>query len=385
MKVWLVALVGTVAVTAVGCKKDGEGTVGAGSGSSAALSSAAVAAAAPKVKANPTVLDHLKKISEGCTVRVDSAQTYGCKNKEEDAFKDWIAANKPTDVYETFASVIAGTDEKATAVAIAQADDVWSRMDKDLRKSNATPGASAIFLDALAKDDHFATRLARATTYLATLSGQRARLYTVTDGLKTATARQMSYRSMMTYGRLDVLPKLQEVAKLPDYTIAALAAPREMYEWKPEENAAICPWAKGFLGDAKLEIAAEAGYDMVSCKGEFVDTLLDEGEKRLKDKSFKTPFSSVFREVCFEFMKGVTGQSGRDAQCARNYAFLEKVANDPTVDSKVRGTSLWNIYYQRRDQQTLDLMRKYQNDKDPEVAKQAKDAIKSLTTAYKLK
>ena len=122
----LIIGLGAVVLSTVvaGCKKDGGGAGGAGSASAASATLSSAAAPTAKLASNPTVLDHLKKIGEGCTVRVESAQTYECKNKEEDTFKDWIAANKPSDVYDTFAGVIAGSDERAKAVAIAQADEV---------------------------------------------------------------------------------------------------------------------------------------------------------------------------------------------------------------------------------------------------------------------
>ena len=93
----------------------------------------------------------------------------------------------------------------------------------------------------------------------------------------------------------------------------------------------------------------------------------------------------VFREICFEFIGGITGQAGANPQCKRNYAFLERVTNDESVKPEVRGRSLWNIYYQRRDKESLALMRKYEKHKNPEIAKRAKEAIQSLTTTYKLK
>lgn len=84
-------------------------------------------------------------------------------------------------------------------------------------------------------------------------------------------------------------------------------------------------------------------------------------------------------------MKGVIDKAAREKQCDRVFKFLQDVADNPAIESSVRGLSLWNIYYQRRDQKSLDLMRKYEKNKDPEIQKRAKDAIKSLTTTYKLK
>ncbi|HRG98371.1 MAG TPA: hypothetical protein PLR99_19100 [Polyangiaceae bacterium] len=369
-----------VALAATGCKKKGAAGADAGAGAEAVDPPAAAA-----LKQNPAVLEHLKKLADGCTVSIDSASVYSCKNKEDSAFYDWIRASRPKDLYETYASVIAGTDVKAKAVAISQANNTFSTLDKDLKKANATKAVANAFLDALEKDDSYAVRLAGPTSDLAFLAGQKTRLFKVTDGLHNTPARNTAYRTFMEFGRLDAFEKLKEVAKDKDFTVAALAAPRNMYDWTGAEKAAICPWAKGFLGDASLAIAAEAGYDAIKCKGEYVDALQDEGDKRLKNKQFDEPFAMVFREVCFEFIGGVTGQAGANPQCKRNYAFLERVTNDESVKPEVRGRSLWNIYYQRRDKESLALMRKYEKHKNPEISKRAKEAIQSLTTTYKLK
>lgn len=357
----------------VACQKAGGSKSGAGSGDP------------PKLASNATVLEHLQKIGEGCTVRAESASVYGCKAGQDNALREWVAQAQPKDAFETFAGVIRGTDDKARAVAIASSNGVFSRIDHTLRKANATEGAATVFLDALAKDDAIAPVVAATATHLANLAGERDRLLEVVSALKSKPARNEAYRAMMMYGRLEVLPTLQAAAKVSDHTVAALAAPREMHDWTAKETAAVCPWAKGYLGDERLPVAAEAGNDMVRCKGEWVDALLDEGDKRLAAKQFKAPLSQVFREICFQMMKGVTGAAGQPAQCTRTFAFLEKVVNDASVESAVRGMALWNIYYQRRDQATLDLMRKYQRHPDPEIQKRAKEAIDSLTTTYKLK
>ncbi|MBL8740589.1 MAG: hypothetical protein JNK04_05840 [Myxococcales bacterium] len=377
----LFSLLAAACPEAQGRKNDGDGEGSAG----ASKKSAAVPVPPPKLAANAVVLDHLKKLGEACTVNIASAQAYQCKGREDETLREWVATNKPKDLWETLASVVQNGDEKARAVAIAQLNGTYARMDNDLRKGNATRGVSTALLDALEKNDQHAFALARPATYAATLAGDNERRVRVTDALTNKDAKKQVYRSMMTHGRLELFPEIQKAAKTDELVVAALASPRELHKWTDAERSAVCPWAKGFLGDAKQEVAAEAGYLAVKCKGDLVDALLDEGDRRLAAKDFKNPFAMVFREICFEFMSGVTGQAGLDAQCKRNFAFLEKVANDESVDSKVRGMSLWNIYYQRRNQESLDLMRKYEKHKDPEIQKRAKEAIDSLTTTYKLK
>jgi len=231
-----------------------------------------------------------------------------------------------------------------------------------------------------------ATRLASPVTHLATLSGAFDDLYAVVDAHPTKEARANAYRNLLVYGRLKTFPKLKEIAeKKPDDADAALDAVPKLSKATDEEKAAVCPWARSYLANKDLKIATEAGQDMIFCKGEYIDALLGEAETRLKNKEYKDPFAPVMREPCFEFISNITKKAADEAQCDRVYTFLEKAANDASVDDPIRGLALWNIYYQRRDEKTLKLMRKYEKSPNAAIAKRAKEAIESLTTTYKLK
>jgi hypothetical protein len=281
------------------------------------------------------------------------------------------------------------TDAKMATAAVVALDESKSSIDNALKKDNATAAAYQRAMTLLSKsEDGIASRLTVITTYIATLRGEHAALVKLVDGHKTPSVRIQAYNNMMTFGRMKAFDAEKAIAaKGPaELTIAALGAPRNMYQATAEEKAVYCPWAKGYLGDSNLKIVAEAAYTMINCKGEYINAMLDELEKRhkageIKDRTLLFPA----RETCMSIMSGVVPVQGEAEQCERNYAFLQKVADDEAVPSEARGSALWNIYYQRRDQKTLDLMRKYENHKDPEVQKQAKDAIKSLTTTYKLK
>ena len=342
------------------------------------------AVAPSPLRQNPEVLEHLRKLSEGCTVSIDSASVHSCTNREDSALGDFIRRSRPKDLYETYASLLTSPDPRMRAVAVAAAHSSFAYLDEALRKDNATEPTASAFLDALAKNDGLAVRLAQPAVDFGFMAGRKDRVLSVTDSVNT-NARNVAYRGFMQFGRTDVLPKLKEVAKQPDLAAAAVAAPRSMSSWTESERAQICPWIVGYLSDPANSTAAEAGATAIKCKDAYVDALQDEGERRLANKRFENPFARVFREICFELVAGAPGAVSDSPRCKRNYAFLEKVANDESVTPEVRGMSLWNIYYQRRDKETLALMRRYENHKVFEVAKHAKEAIDALTTTYKLK
>jgi len=334
-------------------------------------------------------VEFMDKIVAGCTVNETSAQVYSCKNKEDNELREWVRKDGPTDLYDTLSELALDKDAKKSGAAIGMADSLFSTRDDAWKEKNATKGATARFLEVVKANDGLrAGKAATIASHFSMIRGKEKRLFKVIEDHKDDKVRAQAYQAYMTFGRLNGFKELERVtkkSKKKEYITAALKAPRNMYKDTDKEKDAYCPWAKGFLGDKDLDIASAAGLVLVKCKGKYIDTLIDEGEKRVKAGEFKRPLSQVYREPCFEFIKDVTKKAARDKQCDRLYTFLQAVADNEKVESGVRGQSLWNIYYQRRDQKTLDLMRKYENHKDPEVQKNAKDAIKSLTTSYKLK
>ncbi|MFO0734641.1 MAG: hypothetical protein U0270_02115 [Labilithrix sp.] len=346
---------------------------------------AAVTGAAPA--ADAVIVEHVKAHAEGCTVSVEQGQAYSCKAGITDAMTKYVRESKPPAFALTLAGLIRKKeDAKMSATAVALLNEELDYLGEDGKRANATPAAVKEVLAALKENaGNRAARIATPASQLATLAGSFDELYSVADAHPTKEARDNVYRNLLVFGRVKAFPKLKLVAAKPEHRSAALDAVPRMAKATDEEKAAVCPWAKTHLADADLEIAAKAGQDMIFCRDEYIDALLAEAESRLKNKQYKDPFAMVMREPCFEFIKLVTPKAGAAKQCDAVYVFLEKAANDPTVDDATRGMALWNIYYQRRDKQTLDLMRKYENHPNKEISKRAKEAIASLTTTYKLK
>lgn len=361
-----------------------------GSASGATSSAAAASSAAPvvaKLAVDSTLVEHVKAHAEGCTVSVEAGQAYACKSGITDAMSKYVREKKPDDFASTMLSLIKKTDDaKVSASAVALFAEQFDYLGEDGKKKNATPAVVKAGLQALKENaGNRATRLASPVTQLATLAGSLDELYAVADAHTVKEARDNVYRNLLVYGRLKAFPKLKLVAQRPEHAVAALDAVPRMASPTAEEKGAVCPWAKGYLASTDAATATKAGWDMVVCKGEYIDALVAEAETRLKNKEFKEPFASVMREPCFEFISDITKKAAADAQCEAVYAFLEKVVNDSAVDDATRGLALFNIYYQRRDDKTLKLMRKYENHANKEVSRRAKEAIKSLTTTYKLK
>lgn len=371
-------LVGTLAISGCG-KKD---TAAAGT-----AGSTSVTAAGPKAPPNAALVERAKAHAAGCTVVVESGQAYTCAAGVSDATNKLVRDTKPNDFASSLADLARGKeDPKLAAAAVAILAENWDYLPEDAKRRNATPYAIEATLAAYQESSGArAVRLAKVATHVATLGNALAKLVATVDAHATKDARDEAYRHMMTFARLEAFPTIKLAGAKKEHADAALDALRNMYKPSEAEKVQVCPWAKGFLGDADGKIAESAGQDMVYCRGEYIDALVAEAEKRLAAGQFKNPFAMVMREPCFQFAGALTPSAADVAQCDRVYAFLEKAANDPKVDDQTRGLALFNIYYQRRDDKTLKLMRRYEKNANKEVAKRAQEAIKSLNETYKLK
>ncbi len=344
---------------------------------------------APALQKNATVVEHLAKIVAGCEVTVPSGLAYKCKNKEDNTLREWVRKEAPADLFDTLVAVAGESDEKMGAAAVAMMASLFTVKDDAWKKKNATPAAATALLEYVKNStDAKGSKMAPYAAHLAFMNDKDKELFAVVEGHKDSGVKIAAYQNYMTHGRLrgfEELKRITQENKDPKVVKAALRAPRNMYKDTDAEKAAYCPWAEAYLEDQNLDIVSAAGYVMVKCRDKYIDRLLEEGEKRQKGGEFKRPFSQVFREPCFQFIKNVTDKAAAEDQCEKVYSFLQGVADDEKVEPDIRGISLWNIYYQRRDQKTLDLMRKYEKHKVKEIADKAQDAIKSLTTTYKLK
>lgn len=328
----------------------------------------------------------LAAIVENCEVNPKGCTVNNCANDEKKALldkfrkKDGEAEKDRGAAVDTFAEALASDDPELQTAAVSV---LYSGF-RTMPETKVPPAAAMRLIEAWKQLPKYqANQSVNAVVHSAMLSGHpavREALYAAIDGHETAS-KESAWRAALTYGRLDALPKLQEVAKRDDerIVVGALSAWRDMYEATDEEKAAICPWLNTYLGDERVDVFEAVGIGHNKCGGEYVAKLLDEGEKRLKDKhEFTRKHYFVFREMCHDFIKG-EDTDGRKAECARNYTYLQAVVDDAEVESKNRALALDAIYYQRRTAETRELAQRYVKNSDPEIAEKAKEIVEKLT------
>lgn len=367
-------------------KKAGEAAAASGGGAGEAATGEVATAAAleqpPQI--DDEIMADLKAIVANCEVNVDGCTVNKCANDEKKKLTDKFQmsggkrAKNHGEAIDTFAAALADADTKLQTAAVSVLYSSYNTMPDT---EAVSPAASKRMIEAWSKLPRYqANQSVRAVVHSAMLTNSDAIAETLYKAIEAHpdASKGSAYEALMTHGRLRALPKLEEVAKSDDEQIAsaALTAFRNMYEATDDEKAKICPWIVSYLGDTRANVYQAAGWGAIRCSGEYVDKLLDEGEKRLENHSFDRTSYFIFRDVCFSFMGEKT--AGQQAQCDRNYAFLQKAVDDDAVDSEFRSLALDAIYYQRRDATTKALASKYTKHKDEKVAERAKEIVEKL-------
>ena len=183
----------------------------------------------------------------------------------------------------------------------------------------------------------------------------------------------------MTHGRMAAFAKVQELVKDPSpaVSLAVLEAPRNMFAWNEAEQAAICPWAVELLKDPRPAVATRAAGLLGSCTGEFVDLLLERGEKSLKAGELKAAEISPYRDLCSPArLRQPAAAMG--TQCERNRKLLTGVINTKKLDSQTRSLALVSLAYQWPDDKTLKLAKSLEKDADKSVAEHATRTVKRI-------
>jgi hypothetical protein len=239
--------------------------------------------------------------------------------------------------------------------------------------------AKALLAAAVKLPNPLARQAVPGAVHAMMVAGNPSDAYALLDQADAAEIRPLGYRYVMTQGRLAAFPKVQEMVKDPSIALvfAALEAPRNMYAWDDAEKAAICPWASGILSDPRPNVASRAAGLLASCGAEFVDTLLERGEKALKAGQFTAGELGPYRDLCSPGALKATGAPSAK-QCERNRKLLTDVVGAKKAEGQARALALVSLAYQWPDAKTLKLARSLEKNGDPALAERAVSVVKRL-------
>jgi len=330
-------------------------------------------------QADPELLAAVDAVIANCTVDAKGGSLTACAAEEHKKLRAAVK-DKQMESLPTFAVLLGDEDPNKVFVAATLLMEEYRSLGDD---PEVDPVVAKALVEGFAKTDGYtAARAAPSVSMAATASGDDAvveAMFAAANANDNDNAKTAAYRYALRYGGLAALPKVQQAAKSdePRLVAAAVQSYREVNSPGSELKEAVCPWAEGYLTNDDDYVRQQAGWVAIKCGGTHIDKLLEVGESRLEAHEFNNGDYLVYRDICFSFMGEDT--AGTEEQCERNYAYLQKAADDGEVASSDRGLALFAIYYQRRDDETKKLAGKYKNHKDPELKKRANEILESLS------
>ncbi|HEY3494173.1 MAG TPA: hypothetical protein VGK73_05785 [Polyangiaceae bacterium] len=367
----VVLLFGLIAalVLTVGCKKKDE------TPSAPAPSASAQRAAPPAPNVDQKLLAELEELAKVC--QADAARgTLECPNGEQNRLSGEFVSRR-RDRAKATATLAAALSSEKPGLRAAGANLLHSAF-RAPWGTNLPPGsvapadADALLRAVLALPKAQALPTLPAAVHASVIAGRGDALLAALDKLGDAQLRTSAIRYLMSHGRLQVFPKIQEYGAAEDLqlVLSALESPSNMYNWTSAEQAAICPWAGSFLDDKRPPVAAKAGALLGNCGGEQVDRLLEKGEASLKAGEFSSTELAAFRDLCAQHRRSRPGSPSPE-QCARVRKLLENVTRNAALTEQAQTTALAALAYQWPDDATLKLARRLAKDPKQKLAESA--------------
>ena len=333
---------------------------------------------APAPQTDPELNKALTAITTRCAViEMPYGNPRECSDDPLGHFNRRARELGPVASLHTTATAMLAEDPKQAAVAANRLHNVVTPLLREVDPTQkAVHGETVTLLfkslDQLAPEP--LQQAAEAIVLAAYLADRQEELLGHLEQLASSSVRAEAYRHLTTFGRLEALPTLKQLAQDHDVGLvsAALDAPRQLPAPTDAELGQLCSWAASYLPHNALRVAEAAGKTMAWCGGPYIQTLLAEGQRRLKARRLLLPFSRVYRAIC-------EAPRATPSQCERNLVFLRGIVDDPAVPVRVRTDALWNIYLQRRSPETLALMRAWSKSDNTAIRDRAARAVFLMT------
>lgn len=363
-----------------GCKKSAQQAAPQASASSAVLDK-------PPANVDGQLWSELVALPQACKVD-EQRGTVTCTQGEQRKLISAFSSNQRSRI-KALPTIIAALDSKKPPLQTVTANLLYSAFrasfGPEVKAGDVNAkDANELLTATLALPKALSRQALPAAVHAAMLAGQSDALYTALEKVDDPQLRSVAVRNFMVYGRLAAFKKIQELAKddASHLSPAALESPTNMLNWSTEEQAAICPWATSLLPDTRPLIASKAASLLGNCSGEFIDKLLDSGERSLAENKFTSAQLGGYRDLCSPNRRG-RQSSASEQQCARCRKLLEKVAEAKSVDQQTRGMALGSLAYQWPDEKTIALSKRLEKSPDAalvEIAKRTSQRLEQRKT-----
>lgn len=285
-----------------------------------------------RVQVDQEIMDAIKAVSKNCSVDMRYAFVRNCKGGEDVKLSDIISTKTVPLSIGTISVALNDPDEKVRVVACKllyrEIRDNISSLENNTEQ--VSTGAVDNLLKGMANiHGYVAMYAAEAVTHIAVLKGREQDLYKMLKEHPQDIVRVHGYSHLMRFGRLRVFDKVNELSKSTDtrVALAALDAPRSMNMYTDNEKKVICPWAQTYLNNNDLQIAFRAGAILNICGGKFIDSVLNECEKKAGEGNLKAPFSYVLTNFTFSCTQMFgSPPTGTKEQCERREMLIKKIS-----------------------------------------------------------
>jgi hypothetical protein len=207
-------------------------------------------------------------------------------------------------------------------------------------------------------------------------------VFKVLDGFQDKRVAVAGYRNVMIDGRVRVLDKIDSLVKSAqlELALAAVDAVTVMGGRTVEENAKLCTWASGLLGDTRPLVQMRVAGLLASCGTKHIDALLVVDEKRQLERKPLIAGFDVYRDVCDHTVKNAFGNATA-AQCARLKRLASNTVNDPNFTERDRANALNLLATQFPGKDVLAVAEQLADNTLPALARQARSVVQDLSGA----
>ena len=267
-----------------------------------------------------------------------STNNYGwkieaCKNDELKKAQKFVVEKSLKDTLPTLTVALGDKDQKKASLSVYLINKVaWDKGFKELAQN------PQLISDKVAKklienfkaqsDKSWIQYGVKGITHVGVIKGLSSDLFAIADSAKPGShVKHGIYANSLLYGRLNLLPKLQALAKSQNSQdqFTAIGSVDSLREGITDaEKDAVCKWlATDNLSHTDEFVTAEVTARIASyCKGEFLDKSLDLIDKKIKDAKGKKIHGS-YKYGLIWITCPPSGRGTQD-QCKRKDALLKK-------------------------------------------------------------
>lgn len=330
------------------------------------------------------LLGQIREIAMSCDVDI-GASNVTCKNRNLEKLSEQFStgARSRSKAIDTLAYALTSSDEKILTVS---AELMHRGFRPPINEKDAQPvrkqAALSLVKSLTTFSDEQALDAAPGVLFAALQAGADQEVYQAIENHKYKRLVPRTYRYLMAAGGMRTWDKVQELARQERLEIAtaALEAPSLMKPRSADENTKICDWYKAMSSDSREVIADRAESYLVSCGPTYVEPLLATDEAALKDKSTTAIGVDRYQQMCVPTKDAA---NPTPEQCERLKRVLTGVIADKRFEPVTRSMALASLGSNFVEKETLTLLKKHVNDKDPMVSAKAKEAANDVESALK--